>query len=84
MYYHPGWHRDQKFFLKLLKQKQINDQDIIKLARLYIKYNNIHSCSKKELNQYFVLIFQKISVANYKELYSKTQKIYHNKSNLFL
>ena len=76
LYYHPAWAEDQDIFLKFLYQSNFSEQDIIVLARLYVKYSHIHCFQKSELTNYFNCLLHKMQIHSPKNLFRATHNIY--------
>lgn len=82
LFYHPHWPEDQKSCLQLLDQSSFTNEDILLLARLYIKYSHLHYFTLSELTKYFKYMLQKTQIYNHNNLFKKTREIYHNNYNL--
>lgn len=76
LYYHPPWIKDKPTFIKLLVQKSFSNQDIVTLARLYVKYSHLHCFQIGELNNYFRYMLVKMNLNTPSKLFETTHKIY--------
>ena len=82
LFYHPHWPEDQKSCLQLLYQSSFTDEDIVLLARLYVKYSHLHCFTLSELTKYFQYMLQKTQIYNHKNLFKRTREIYRNDHHL--
>lgn len=76
LYYHPAWSEDRDIFMKFLNKSYFSDQDLIILARLYVKYSHIHCFQKSELTSYFNYILRKMQMHDSQELFNRAHSIY--------
>ena len=76
LYYNPPWYHDRAIFIELLNKSYLTDNDILKLARIYIKYYHIHNRKTNELNRYFTYMLNRKNISNRINLFKKTKKIY--------
>lgn len=76
LYYNPAWYRDRETFMSLLNKSSLTENDILKLARLYVKYDHTHNRKTNELNRYFLYMFNKLNIYSSRQFFEKTKKIY--------
>ena len=76
MHFCPAWKNDKNFFIQLLYRSRFTSNDILKISRLYIKYNHIHKANNNELTKYFQYIFQQMNIYYSTNLFNKTRNIY--------
>lgn len=79
MYYCPSWNHDRHFFIQLLDKSNFADEDILKLGRLYIKYNQIYKQKNNELTNYFDYMLKKMNIYGPANLFNHTKYIYNQK-----
>jgi hypothetical protein len=74
MQYKPAWYTDQKTFINLLTLQELTNDDLLILARLYIKYQPI--TNKYELKSCFKYLLKKANCQTIDDLYIMTRKQY--------
>lgn len=74
MHYKPAWYLDKDIFIYLLNLSEFKTQDLLTLARLYIKYQP--KTEKCELKKYFKYLLHKNNYLTIYDLYRVTRTIY--------
>lgn len=74
MHYKPGWYSDKDLFINLLNTSLLDMQDMLILARLYIKYQPI--LNKCELYSCFQYLLSKVNCFTIDDLYFITRNQY--------
>jgi len=74
MQYKAAWYFDQVLFLKLLDSPELQVQDLITIARLYIKYQPFSN--KCELKCCFQYLLKKAKCNTINDLYTITRNKY--------
>lgn len=80
MHYCPPWHKDKPLFFQLFKKSNFDENDILKLGRLYVKYSHMHNFNKTELAKYFNFMLKKTQIYSINNLINQTHSIYHKKT----
>jgi hypothetical protein len=75
MHYQPGWYSDKDLFLNLLNTSALDIQDMLILARLYIKYQPILN-KYKLLYSCFQYLLGKVNCSKIDDLYLITRNQY--------
>ena len=77
-FYCSGWYKDKEIFSRLIYSTSYKDNDILKAARLYVKYSHKIKKQRKLLDNYFKVLLSRMGFNNKYELFQETLKIYKN------
>lgn len=79
MHYEPLWYIDQKIFITLLVKSHLDNQDLLAIARLHVKYK--HILCRSEIQACFHYLIQKANCNNIDEIYNITRRLYNDSFN---
>lgn len=74
MIYEPLWPKDRCVFINMLHSSKLTEQELLDLARLYIRYQ--HISHRYETRKIFKVLLKKSSYSSFHELNLKTKKIH--------
>lgn len=81
LFYCSGWYKDKEIFIRLISNYNYKDIDILKAARLYVKYSHKIKKQRKLLDHYFNYLLNRMGFKNKNELFQKTLTIYNKQHN---
>ena len=77
MSYEPMWYIDQQIFYNLIYTSSFNDEQLLEIARLHVKYK--HILHRKEVRKCFDYFVTKAKCISVDQLYNITRTLYNER-----